>query len=393
MNVRFFWVTDIPTPYRNHQFERMAELFPPHGIQFRVLFTAWTEVRRPWNFVPEELVYPWTLHKNPLRRLEARAIHINPTLLTSLRRDPVDVVMIGGWASPTPALAAFVTPRRVVKILGCESHLGSVQRTDLVANRVKRAIVHRYDAFLVPGVRSLDLIRALDPSATNKPWVKLPNVIDASVFRDRVASLRPARDALRARLGVPADRQLWFCPARLAPEKGLQELLPLLAGTRNVELLVAGEGPLHDELQALIERERLPARLLGQQPQEKILELYSAADLFALPSLADPSPVSAVEAAAARLPLLLSSRAGNCDDLVSEGVNGWVFDVESGDARRALLEHIAAHSRDELAAMGARSLERYQSEFDSDACIERLAEFVVRLAVTARRSIDRTPSG
>ena len=386
MSVRFFWITNIPTPYRNHQFERMAELFPRHGIEFRVLFMAWTERRRPWNFAPEELRYPWTLHKAVLQRLGEHAIHINPTLLTSLRRDQVDVIMVGGWASPTHVLAPLVTPRHVVKILGCESHAGSVRRRHSLASRAKRAIIHQYEAFMVPGMRSRELICALDPSALRKPWVRLPNLIDARLFRDGVAALRSSRDALRANLGVPPGRQLWFCPARLAPEKGLRELLPLLAGLRNVELLVAGDGPLRGELQATIDRNRLPARLLGQQSQERILELYAAADLFVLPSLGDPSPLSAIEAAAGRLPLLLSSRAGNCDDLVREGVNGWILDVESGDARGSLLRRIAAHSPEALATIGARSLERYESEFDSDRCIERLANFISHLADTRRRS-------
>src|SRR5262245_46709982 len=385
MSIRFSWVTDIPTPYRNHQFERMTELFPRHGVEFRVLFTAWCEKRRSWNFAPEDLRYPWTLHRNPLRRLEERGIHVNPTLLKSLRRDPVDVVMIGGWASPTHMVAPFVLPRRVVKILGCESHLGSIRREDALSTRIKRFIVNRYDAFLVPGRPSLELIRTLDPCSRRKRWVKLPNVIDARVFRDGVARLRASsREALRARFEVHAKEQLWVCPARLAPEKGLRELLPLLASVPDVKLLVAGDGPLRDELQGRIERDRLPVRLLGQQPQQRMLELYAAADLFVLPSLADPSPLSAVEAAAARLPLLLSNRAGNCDDLVSVGVNGWVFDVVSGDRRRALLEHIAARSRDELAAMGPGSVGRYETGVGSDPCIERLAKFIVDLAVTPR---------
>src|SRR5262245_65664875 len=70
MNVRLFWVTDIPTPYRNHQFERMAELFQPHGIQFRVLVTASTEVRPPWNVVPVGLVYACALTIHPRPPLE-----------------------------------------------------------------------------------------------------------------------------------------------------------------------------------------------------------------------------------------------------------------------------------------------------------------------------------
>jgi glycosyltransferase involved in cell wall biosynthesis len=244
--------------------------------------------------------------------------------------------------------------------------------------------VHRYDAFLVPGTRARALLCALDPDAATKPWVMLPNLVDARVFRDRVATLRRDRAGLRARLGVAPETQLWFCPARLAPEKGLRELLPLLAGRTGLALWIAGEGPLRAELDAMVARDRLPVRLLGQQPEETITELYAAADLFVLPSLSDPSPLSAVEAASAQLPLLLSTHAGNSDELIEHGVNGWRFDVDGGDARRALLDTVAATPASTLAAMGLRAGERYRETFDSDVCVERLARFLVELHADAR---------
>lgn len=389
MTIQFDWITDVPTPYRNHLFEKMVEIFPRHGIEFRVRFMAWTVARRPWNFADEELHYPWTLHRNVLTRLARREIHINPGLLTALRTEPADVVMIGGWASPTHVAAPFVTPDRVVKILGCESHLDSLQRRDRFATAVKRGVVRSYDAFLVPGTRSRELICTLDPAASDKPWVMLPNVIDAKLFRDRVAALRRERAAIRTRLGVPENHQLWFCPARLAPEKGLREFLPQLDGLEGVTMLVAGDGPLRGELDTLLARTPLPARLLGQQPESSMLELYAAADVFVLPSLSDPSPLSAVEAAAAGLPLLLSRRAGNSDELVIDGHNGWIYEVDGGAASREQLRRVASTSPGELAAMGERSREIYLSRFDSDVCVERLATFIEELVEHRSRDSGR----
>ena len=378
MTIRFAWVTDVPSPYRNHLHERMTEIFPRHGIELMVHFMAWTEHRRPWRFAPEELHYPWVLHRNPVAAWERRAFHVNPGLVTSLRRDAVDAVMVGGWGTPSHLLTPLLLPSRVVKILGCESHLGSVRRQTGIVHAIKRAVVRRYDAFLVPGVASRELLQSLDPGVAHKPWVWLPNVIDARQFRDGVAARRPERVRIRSALGVAATDQLWFCPARLSPEKGLAELLPLLAGVRGLQLLIAGEGPLRVELESLIERERLPVRLLGQRTESQVVELYAAADVFVLPSLADASPLTAVEAAAAHLPLLLSTHAGNCGDLVEDGVNGWRFDVEaSPETRRELLQRVAATPRPALATMGQRSGEIYQERFDSDTCVTRLAEFIV----------------
>src|SRR4051794_25741333 len=111
MTVRFLWVTDIPTPYRNHQFERMAAIFPRHEIELEVAFLAWTDPRRPWKFENNDLHYPWKRYRNPFRFLESRMVHVNPALAGALQH--ADVVMIGGWGSPSHALAPFLAPSRV----------------------------------------------------------------------------------------------------------------------------------------------------------------------------------------------------------------------------------------------------------------------------------------
>lgn len=104
-----------------------------------------------------------------------------------------------------------------------------------------------------------------------------------------------------------------------------------------------------------------------------MVTLYAAADLFVLPSLRDPSPLSAVEALAAGLPLLLSDKAGNVDEVLTPG-NGWRFSPERPIEMRSLLKSILRLTRSELAAMGEVSRSKYVDEFDSDAWVHCLGD-------------------
>jgi glycosyltransferase involved in cell wall biosynthesis len=79
---------------------------------------------------------------------------------------------------------------------------------------------------------------------------------------------------------VDEETQLWVCPARLEPFKGLDAFLPCLAGVKGVRLLIAGEGSQRAQLESMIAREDLPASLLGQVELSEMLQLYAAADLF-----------------------------------------------------------------------------------------------------------------
>ena len=115
----------------------------------------------------------------------------------------------------------------------------------------------------------------------------------------------PAREALRERhevrdaLGVEPHTALGVVVARLAPQKGLDTLLDAHRGLRDdpeVDLLtvVAGDGPLHDELATRIHAEKLPVRLLGRRTD--VPDLLAAADVVVSSAVWEGQPVGLQEA-------------------------------------------------------------------------------------------------
>lgn len=384
MALRLYWVHNIPSPYRNHRFERMAEVFPGLGIEFEVLFMAWTEPHRFWRFEPEQLRYPWSLHRGVQLRALGDNVHFNPGLLRRLRRERPPMLVVGGWQSPTTVLAPWACGPRAVKVMESESNFDSGRLKGDFFRRAKAAVIRRFDGYIVPGPRARALVEWLDPTSATKPFVELPNLVDEGVFVSEVDRQRERREELRGRLGVPAGTALWVCPARLESFKGLHLFLPLLEGVRGATLWVAGEGSLRGELQGMIDAKGLPVKLLGQKPEAEMVALYAAADLFVLPSLQDPSPLSAVEASAAALPVMVSTRIGNVDDVVEDGENGWRYDPATPEAFRERVRSVAAMPHDELARRGRLSRERYRRRFDSRTCVTRVGEFFLELDARAR---------
>jgi glycosyltransferase involved in cell wall biosynthesis len=373
------WVTDIPTPYRNHRYERMTEIFPALGLAFEVQFMALSDPLRPWSFASRDLRYPHRVHSGVNLHRIADSFHVNPGLMVRLPFDRRDVLVVGGWSYPTAMVAPFAVPARMLRLLESESNLESGRYNDGLARRLKARVIGRYDGYIGPSPRSRELLAHLCPPAAHRPFLEFPNLIDKGVFGDQVARSREERAAIRSDLGVEDGTALWVCPARLETFKGLDLFIPLLEGVERVLLMVCGDGTLRGPLQAMIDAKRLPVRLAGQQAEAAMVRLYAAADLFVLPSLRDPSPLSPIEACAAQLPLLVSRRIGNFEDVLDDGVNGWGYDADRPDLNRALIERIAATPRDALAAMGRRSRERYDARFDSDACIRRLGEGILGL--------------
>jgi glycosyltransferase involved in cell wall biosynthesis len=104
---------------------------------------------------------------------------------------------------------------------------------------------------------------------------------------------------------------------------------------------------------------------------EPLLELYRAADLFVLPTLADCHSIASLEAMAMGLPVVLT-RVGAAGEIVLQGQTGYLLPTEDGaELRRALESLLGDPAR--AAAMGARGLARVRERFDARRTLEGLS--------------------
>jgi glycosyltransferase involved in cell wall biosynthesis len=130
--------------------------------------------------------------------------------------------------------------------------------------------------------------------------------------------LRPPRRTVaevRAELEAPyeevsAERPIFLTVARLAQQKGLETLLDASRGPyEGVPLfVVAGEGPLRGGLQARIDAEGLPVRLLGDRAD--VADLLQAAHALVVPSRWEGQPLNVQEALRAGRPIIATAVGG-----------------------------------------------------------------------------------
>jgi alpha-1,6-mannosyltransferase len=148
---------------------------------------------------------------------------------------------------------------------------------------------------------SAECLETLQPKAR---YEVVPPVVDVDAFET----------SQRDRTGSPSQI---VAVSNLFRRKGLDYLVEavrlLIAEGRHVALTIAGAGPQRTRLEA--QAEGIPMKFVGSLPREKIRELLGRADVFAMPTLADTFGVSPIEAMAAGVPVVVTSRAG-CADLV-----------------------------------------------------------------------------
>jgi glycosyltransferase involved in cell wall biosynthesis len=173
--------------------------------------------------------------------------------------------------------------------------------------------------------------------------------------------------ALRAQLGA-ADRPLVVAAGRLTEQKGHDLLLDAAAmwevRTPRPRTVIAGDGPLRPALSRAIDERGLDVELLGRRGD--VPELFAAADVVALPSRWEGSPLTAHEALFSGTPLVATA-VGGVPDLAGGG--GAVALTAPGDARAfaeavlRLLDDPAAAARQ--AAAGLRRAHEWPDEEQS----------------------------
>ena len=182
---------------------------------------------------------------------------------------------------------------------------------------------------------------------------------------------------------VPTAPRL-ICVGRLCEAKGQLLLIDacarLAAKSIEFELVLAGDGPLRGEIDALIERHRLAAhiRVTGWISSDAVRSEILGARALVLPSFAEGLPVVIMEAMALRRPVLSTYVAG-IPELVRPGEDGWLFPPGSVDALTRALEDCLSAPNAELQRMGdsayTRVLERHAVDTEAGNLAKLFTQF------------------
>jgi glycosyltransferase involved in cell wall biosynthesis len=379
-------VTNVPTPYRLHLFDALNREAQKRGARFQVAFMAPSLPDRRFHEDLQCSDADLRIYNGWRCALRERILHLNPGLVWSLVRRPPKFLITGGWCDFTSALILLIFPtfRRSTLVLSwVEDNSNKIKHKSGVIASVRTFLLRRCHAFVVPGSIAKQTVK-INYHIQDRKFLTLPNIVDEQIFSDRVKSLRTKQLELRAELGLSPSQKIVVCCARIEERlKGLMNFLGHVKDlwTDNMVLLVAGTGPDVARTQSWLKENAMSGKvcLLGHQKTDALLRLLAVADAFVLPSLADANPLSAIEAAWAGLPLLLSSHCGNWPELVLPGVNGWVFDPsEAGDVRAGFAE-LAAASAQELRAMGTVSENRARLLYSTQSTVRAFLDDIYSL--------------
>jgi len=183
---------------------------------------------------------------------------------------------------------------------------------------------------------------------------RIPIGVDTSLFTPQTPELRAQA---RRELGLPENAFVvgsfqkdgvgWGTGDEPKLVKGPDVLLDALqvVRERRPELHVLLSGPARGYVRSGLDRLGIPYVHRELDRYEKIASLYLALDAYVVPSRQEGGPKGVLESMASSV-AVVSTRVGQAAEMIRDGENGWLVDVEDADA---LGERIALADRSTVA--------------------------------------------
>lgn len=307
---------------------------------------------------------------------ETSTIELRNVLWKALDTYAPEVVAIPGWATTSALLAlAWCRHHNIPAILMSDSQEIDEPRV-WWKEWVKSRIVRQYSVGFVAGSRHKDYLEML---GMPREMISTGyDVVDNNHFCDGAAQC--SKHALKHRIEKTVPERFFLNSSRFVDKKNLTRLIDAFAlysaaaGEAAWSLVILGDGPLRPQLEEQIARLDLGSLVFlpGFKQYNELPVYYGLASVYVQSSTTEQWGLVVNEAMAAGLPILVSDRCGCAPDLVSDGVNGYVFDPFDIDGLAELMGKIAM-APERLETMGEESrrlIDRWTPEFFAEGLLK-----------------------
>jgi len=162
--------------------------------------------------------------------------------------------------------------------------------------------------------------------------IMIPNGVNTSTYTD---AKNEDIGSFRSRFALPEEKIVLFV-GRLVYEKGIQLLVnavPKVLGKVNAKFVIVGNGYMKEQLSGLVKSLGLTHKVLftGFVDDETLRKLQKCADVSVVPSLFEPFGIVALEAMAAKSPVVVAD-TGGLSEIVKHEVDGVKVYVNNPDS-------------------------------------------------------------
>ncbi len=319
-------ITNIPTPYRQKQWEHYSKV---DNIDITVFYCSNKEQDRFWNVKPA-----FGIKEVFLRGIHLKDLHFNPGIFKIINK--YDFFIIGGYGYPTVTLLILILNflRKPWALMIDGISPDQLTNEKWYTNLIKRFFIKGAELYFANGT-----ISKLYLKKYKIPGNKIFNqymTVDINYFIEKEAEGIENRNKIRHKYGINDDSIVIMYAGRIVPNKGINDLIEatnhLNNQKYNICTLIVGDGKIKEELELQTKNSQDKVIFTGHIQPSDLYKYYYASDIFILPTHDDPWGLVVNEAMSCGLPAITTNAAGCSLDLIKG--NGYT--IKAGEKKELI---------------------------------------------------------
>lgn len=361
---KVLFVTNYPSPYRVDFFNQLGK---KDSIQLDVLFLEAIEeqTHRATDWFHEDYDFFTPIFLSKTIKL-SRSFFICKDIISHVKK-PYDEIIFGGYNYPS-MIYAMLYLRLHKKRFSIEIDGGLVSHDSGIKCAIKRFLISSASKWYSTGVTSDEYLLhygAQKDYIYRYPFSSLKEAdIDSSQLSK--AQLESRKSANRELLGIKEQKVL-LAVGQFIHRKGFDVLLRCAKQLpKDIGIYIVGGTAPEEYIDYIKINDLNNVYIVDFKPKEELLRYYHAADIFVLPTREDIWGLVINEALAYGLPTITTNRCVAGLELIENGIDGYIVDVDSDEQLYAAIVKIF---KSDLFTMRENAL-----EISQNYTIEKMAE-------------------
>jgi glycosyltransferase involved in cell wall biosynthesis len=348
INKKVLFLTNIPSPYRVEYFNQLGKL-----CDLTVLFERRSSDERDarWHnnsFINFNAVFLKGIKKGPNKAF-------CPEVIKYLNRQIYDVIVVGGYATPTGMLAiSYLRHKKIPFILNTDG--GIINTKDsLVKNRIKRYFISGAEYWLSTGKETSSYLEYYGANLARTFIYPFTTLLQKDILEKPYNNEEKKR--LKNKLNIPEEKII-LSVGQFIHRKGIDVLLKACSSIpENCGVYIVGGEPNEEYLNIKRRLNLTNVHFVDFLTKEQLREYYKVSDVFVLPTREDIWGLVINEAMAYGLPVITTDKCVAGLELIKDYENGFIIPINNhqllSEKINELLENDNIHKK-----MSIKSLEK-----------------------------------